>query len=68
MSLFINNLKILNDYGLLKYLKNVDNLSFLRDINLVSKIDKFLELGYESFLENDLGILNLSNLKRLDIL
>lgn len=65
---FSNNLKILNDYGLLKYLKNVDNLSFLRDINLVSKIDKFLELGYESFLENDLGILNLSNLKRLDIL
>ena len=65
---FNNNLKILNDYGLLKYLKNVDNLSFLRDINLVSKIDKFLELGYESFLENDLGILNLSNLKRLDIL
>lgn len=66
--IFSNNLKILNDYGLLKYLKNVDNLSFLRDINLVSKIDKFLELGYESFLENDLGILNLSNLKRLDIL
>lgn len=65
---FSNNLKILNDYGLLKYLKNVDNLSFLRDINLASKIDKFLELGYESFLENDLGILNLSNLKRLDIL
>lgn len=65
---FSNNLKILNDYGLLKYLKNVDNLSFLGDINLVSKIDKFLELGYESFLENDLGILNLSNLKRLDIL
>lgn len=65
---FSDNLKILNDYGLLKYLKNVDNLSFLGDINLVSKIDKFLELGYESFLENDLGILNLSNLKRLDIL
>ena len=65
---FSNNLKILNDYGLLKYLKNVDNLSFLGDINLVSKIDKFLELGYESSLENDLGILNLSNLKRLDIL
>lgn len=65
---FSNNLKILNDYGLIKYLKNVDNLSFLGDINLVSKIDKFLELGYESFLENDLGILNLSNLKRLDIL
>lgn len=65
---FSNNLKILNDYGLIKYLKNVDNLSFLGDVNLVSKIDKFLELGYESFLENDLGILNLSNLKRLDIL
>lgn len=65
---FSNNLKILNDYGLLKQLKNVDNLSFLGDINLVSKIDKFLELGYESFLENDLGILNLSNLKRLDML
>ena len=65
---FSNNLKILNDYGLIKYLKNVNNLSFLGDINLVSKIDKFLELGYESFLENDLGILNLSNLKRLDIL
>lgn len=65
---FSNNLKILNDYGLIKYLKNVDNLSFLGDVNLVFKIDKFLELGYESFLENDLGILNLSNLKRLDIL
>ncbi len=65
---FSNNLKILNDYGLIKYLKNVNNLSFLVDVNLVSKIDKFLELGYESFLENDLGILNLSNLKRLDIL
>lgn len=65
---FSNNLKILNDYGLLKQLKNVDNLSFLGDVNLVSKIDKFLELGYESFLENDLGILNLSNLKRLDML
>lgn len=65
---FSNNLKILNDYGLLKQLKNVDNLSFLGDVNLVSKIDKFLELGYESFLDNDLGILNLSNLKRLDML
>lgn len=65
---FSFNLGVLNDYGLLKNLKNVKNLSFLGDSDLTYKIDKFLELGYERFLDTDLGILNLSNLKRLDML
>ena len=35
---------------------------------LVLKIDKLIELGYEYFLEEDLNILNSNNIKRLEVL
>ena len=41
---------------------------FLLDSNLSSIIDKYLELGFESLLKEDLGILNFKNLKRLDVI
>lgn len=63
-----NNLQLLKDYDLVKYFKTTDNYMFLLDSNLSSIIDKYLELGFESLLKEDLGILNFKNLKRLDVI
>ena len=66
--LLANNLELLQTYDLLKSLKTTDDYSFLLDKELVLKIDKLIELGYEYFLEEDLNILNSNNIKRLEVL
>lgn len=62
------NLNILVDYGLKGFLKTTNNYYFLLDDDLVSKIDKFIELGYIDYIEKDMSLLNSNNLKRLDLL
>jgi len=63
-----NNLLILRDYDLLKYLKTTSNYSFLLLDNLNIIIDRIIELGFEEYLKEDIGLLNNSNLKRLEII
>jgi hypothetical protein len=62
------NLAILNNYNLLKNLKTTNNYQFLLFDNLDIRIDKIIELGYESYLEENLAILNSNNLKRLELI
>jgi len=62
------SLAVLANYGLLKSLKNTDNLSFLIKQDFVFKIDQLLELGYEKMLEENLDLLNYDNLMRLEVL
>ena len=63
-----NNLEIIYNYDLFKYLKTTNNYSFLLSNGLSSKIDKILELGYENYLKEDLGILNYDTIDRLYVL
>lgn len=61
--------KILEEYNLLPSMKVGMDCSFLREENLDSGIDTLLELGYESFLEQNLSLLNSQdNFKRLRVL
>ena len=62
------NLQLLEKYNLKIFLKNSSSFNYLLDTNLSEKIDKMIELGYLSFVENDLGVLDSSNLKRLEVL
>lgn len=63
-----NNLVVLANYDLLRLLKTTSDYRFLKDNHLSWRIDKLLELGYETFIEEDLGLLNYDNLKRLEVL
>ena len=67
-SLLDKNLKVLENYNLIKSLKNSNNYNFLLNIDLAKLIDKYLELGYESLLEQDLDILNYQDTRRVEIL
>ena len=67
-SLLDKNLKILENYNIIKSLKNSNNYNFLLNIDLAKLIDKYLELGYESLLEQDLDILNYQDTRRVEIL
>ena len=67
-NLLKDNLEILNTYNLLNSLKTTSNYKFLTNNNLILIIDRLIELGYESFLENDLNILNSDKLLRLEAL
>lgn len=62
------NLEVLKKYDLFKNINSTKNYEFLKDENLEIKIDKFLELGYEVFLENDLSLLNRKEIERLEVL
>lgn len=64
----VKNLEVLKSYNLLKSLKKATNFTFLTQSNIEEKIDKFLELGYEKFLEEDISLLNTNNIKRLEVL
>lgn len=66
--IFKNNIECLIRYDLVKYLKNACNLNFLLCDNLCDKIDTFIELGYEKYLLEDLGLLTINDLKRLFVL
>ena len=61
-----NNINALNNYK--SSLRTTDNFLFILDNNLAYKIDKFIELGYSSYLEGDLGLINSNNIKRLELL
>ncbi|MBQ6323505.1 MAG: hypothetical protein IJI22_01595 [Bacilli bacterium] len=63
-----NNFEVLKNYDLLSFLKTTDNYQFLIDNELLVKIERLLELGYEKLLEEDLGILNVCDIKRLEVL
>ena len=62
------NLKVLESYNLLGQLNNTIDLNFLLSDNLETIIDKYLELGFEEYLENDLNLLNKKELNRLEII
>ena len=61
------NLEVLKKYGLIKSLKKSKNLEFLKSTNLEEIIDTWIELGYSSYLEENIDILNYQNIKRLKI-
>lgn len=62
------NLQLLEKYNLKNYLKNSSSFNYLLDTKLYEKIDRMIELGYLPFVENNLGILDSKNLKRLEVL
>lgn len=63
------NFEILESYDLLSSLKTGMDCNFLINKNLEVGIDLLLELGYESFLEENLSLLNYqTNFRRLIIL
>lgn len=64
------NLRQLQEYELpIDWAKNQD-ISFLTKPNIENKIDRWLELGYETLLEHHLELLNYSreSIKRLEVL
>lgn len=65
---FKNNIMILKEYDLLKYLKTTDNFEFLNTDGLVTKIDMLIEFGYIEFLKQDLGLLNYTSFNRLQVM
>lgn len=52
------NIKILEEYELFKYLKKTSAYDFLDKDNLENILDTVLELGFEKLLKKDLSILN----------
>lgn len=54
-------------YDLIKGIKTTSEYGFLLDEDLSLKIDKYLELGYENNLEDNLFLLNSNNIKRLEM-
>ena len=63
-----NNIIILDEYNLINSLKKTNNYKFLSDSEVVIKIDRFIELGYSSILEDNLELLNSDKMKRLELL
>ena len=61
------NIKYLEIYEYKGSLKTTDDYHFLLDVNMVDKMDRLIELGYATLLEKDLGLLNSSHLKRLEL-
>ncbi len=68
IDLVIKNIDILTEYALIKKLKYASDYSFLLELNLEEKIDKFIEFGYINFLSEKLDLLNCINISRLEIL
>jgi hypothetical protein len=62
------NLNVLKEYDLIKYLKGQNNYSFLGSRGLIVRIDKMLELGYEKYLKEDITLLNEDNIDRVYVL
>ena len=67
-SFISNSLSILNTYGLINQLSETSNFKFLMNKDLERVIDKYLELGYEEYLSNDLDLLNKKELERLEVM
>ena len=66
--ILLNNIKLLIDYNLKGSLKTTNNFEFILDEKLAYKIDRMVELGFSSYLEEDLGLINSNNIKRLEVL
>ena len=66
-TLLENTLQTLERYNIIKQIKQSENFNFLFNPNLSTLIDKYLELGYENILENNLDILNYKDTRRLEI-
>lgn len=62
-----NGLEVLNSYGLIDSIKTTSDFSFFYE-DYISRIDKMIELGYYSFLKDNLGLLNYTNINRLEML
>ena len=65
-NLLIKNIKLLEQYNLLEYLKE-DDLSFLEEEHLEDKIILFEKYGYIAFLKEDLSLLKENNIEVLEI-
>ena len=63
-----NNIDILNTYNLLPSLIKTSDFGFLLSDDLAPVIDKYLELGFEEYLESDLNLLNKTELERIEVL
>lgn len=66
--LLLTNIELLIKYNLKSSLRTTDNFEFILDNNLSNKIDRLIELGFSSYLEEDLGLINSNNIKRLEVL
>lgn len=64
------NIELLNTYHLLSSVKNAEDLTFFQEQDLVEKVDLLIELGYYSYLEEDITLLLVpkKRLKRLELL
>ena len=62
------NLDILGRYNLFKSIRTTNNYLFILEESLEEKIDKFIEYEYIQFVINNLDLLNITNINRLEIL
>lgn len=62
------NIDVLNTYNLLIPLSKTEDFNFLLNEDLERVIDKYLELGFEEYLESDLNLLNKTELERIEVL
>jgi hypothetical protein len=62
------SLSILESYNLVGQLNNTTDFNFLLNEELETIIDKYLELGFEEYLENDLNLLNKLETNRIEVL
>ena len=67
-NLLEKTLYILEKYNLTKSIKNTTDFNFFFNKQLNFLIDKYLELGYEKLLEEDLDVLNYQDTRRIEIL
>ncbi|MBR3210976.1 MAG: hypothetical protein IKF71_03440 [Bacilli bacterium] len=67
---FQQNIKYLSMYNLLKSMRTTSCYDFLLHPLMVEKIDQLIELGYYSFLEQNIGLLNYGKerFQRLELL
>ena len=68
--LFHKNISLLSTYNLTKSIRNIERYDFLLEESLEEKIDTWVELGFYSYLEQNLELLNHSKqrLNRLYLL
>lgn len=69
-TIFKRNVEVLVEYDFTSLMRDDVNYEFLGKDNLEILIDRILELGYESSLEENLNLLNydINNWKRIDVL
>ncbi len=66
----IHNFKVLANYNLVRMIKNITDFGFLLETGLEEKIDRWIELGFYHYLEQNLSFLNYpaSSVKRFQLL